>query len=153
MTNGSSRSEARRGDAEEKVDKPIQISIEQRHKAPSHQSNEIRQLHWSKQTHRLLLDATTNRVNSTTHFFFCFQHKLQTQHLPSNCSFSLWCSLTKYFILAIFWWNYNANDLTWLGAYSCASSDNMLINNASMLMLSGYTDYMFTMLFNLFYST
>lgn len=38
------------GTREEKVDKPIQISIRQRQKAPSHQSNEKRQLHWSKHT-------------------------------------------------------------------------------------------------------
>lgn len=53
-----------RGDAEEEVDKPIQISIQQRHKAASHQSNEKRQVHWSKHTQWLPLGATSNRVNS-----------------------------------------------------------------------------------------
>lgn len=54
MTNSCCRSGARREDAEEKVDKPIQISIRQRHTAPSHDSNEQRQLRWSKQTPPLI---------------------------------------------------------------------------------------------------
>lgn len=71
----------RKRDSHEKVDKPIQISIPQRHKAPSHQSNEKRQLHCSKHTHNgywLMLPS----VRWATHLFFLKQKPPNVTQLP-----------------------------------------------------------------------
>lgn len=47
MTNSSCTRGTRRGHTAEKVDKPIQISIRQRHRPLNKQCNEKRQFHWS----------------------------------------------------------------------------------------------------------
>lgn len=44
-------------------------------KASTHQSNEKRQLYWFKHTQRLVLSASSNRVNSTSHFSFAVHGK------------------------------------------------------------------------------
>lgn len=89
-----------------KVDKPIQISIRQRHKARSHDSNEKRQLQRSKQTQRRrLLAATCNTVNSTS-LLFVFRFKRETsivKHInKSNFTFPSPVNSHKYFPFCIY---------------------------------------------------